>query len=346
MKNRSHVFISYARVKPDEDIATELYIRLTREGFTVFFDKMMQVGTNWSVEIDQNLRDANYFVVLLSETSVASDMVAKEVGVAYRNAAAGRLTILPIRIDYAGVLPFDFGGYLDRLQYATWHPPVPYRAISEEVVAAIKQHQSSESSIGSADTFFALAYPQVDLPGAAEIEQRILMDNNAGREIAACFMELDHFDDFREKYGHDAGADVVRLTARIISDAIRATNGGYAGHLGKDEFLFSVPYLQMAECCELIIEVFDELIPFQFTEEDRKAGYFLSKDRRGNVAWVPMLTISMGVVSNATGSFLGARELGAQISEMRDFARKLPGSVYAVDRRSADTLKPSEGELA
>jgi hypothetical protein len=90
----------------------------------------------------------------------------------------------------------------------------------------------------------------------------------------------------------------------------------------------------MRICCEEIIDVFDEIVPFQYTPEDRRACYFLGRDRRGNILWVPLMTLSIGVVTNENRRFEHTARVSELATEMKTFAKKLPGSVYAVDRRS------------
>jgi hypothetical protein len=90
----------------------------------------------------------------------------------------------------------------------------------------------------------------------------------------------------------------------------------------------------MQVVCEEILEVFDELIPYQYTEEDRRAGYFLGRDRRGNILWVPIMTLSIGVVTNEHRVFTHTARVSELATEMKTYAKKQPGSVYAVDRRA------------
>ena len=106
MKN---VFISYKHVKPDEELALTLEQELAHSGCQVFIDRKMLVGTNWSAEIDRQLRAAKFFVVLLSADSIRSDMVRQEIKLAHELLTNGSLRILPIRVDYTGALPYDLG---------------------------------------------------------------------------------------------------------------------------------------------------------------------------------------------------------------------------------------------
>ena len=108
----------------------------------------------------------------------------------------------------------------------------------------------------------------------------------------------------------------------------------FIGHIGGDDFIFNVALDKMRVCCEEVIEVFDELIPYQYTPEDRRAGYFLGRDRRGNIVWVPLMTLSIGVVTNQHRRFEHTARVSELATEMKTFAKKLPGSVYSVDRRA------------
>nr|ADI23656.1 hypothetical protein [uncultured Gemmatimonadales bacterium HF4000_15H13] len=85
--------------------------------------------------------------------------------------------------------------------------------------------------------------------------------------------------------------------------------------------------------CDEIIYLFDELIPYQYTQEDRRAGYFLGKDRRGSVHRVPLMSLSIGVVTNQFQTFDHLGMISELAAEMKSFAKSLPGSKYVVGRR-------------
>ena len=101
--------------------------------------------------------------------------------------------------------------------------------------------------------------------------------------------------------------------------------GGFVGHMGGDDFILNLPIQFLEHTC-------DELIPYQYTEEDRKAGYFLGKDRRGSIHRIPL---SIGVVTNQFLPFSHTAQISELVAEMKTYAKSLPGSVYVVDRRHA-----------
>ncbi len=178
-------------------------------------------------------------------------------------------------------------------------------------------------------------HPTTRLPGTIQIERDIAERIQRDEHFAVCYADLDHFKEFNDRYGYNEGDRVIRVLARVLRDVVNGhTPEGFVGHIGGDDFIFNVPLDRMRICCEEIIEIFDELIPFQYTPEDRRAGYFLGRDRRGNIVWVPLMTLSIGVVTNEHRTFTHTARVSELATEMKTFAKKLPGSVYAVDRRS------------
>ncbi|HSJ12877.1 MAG TPA: diguanylate cyclase [Longimicrobiales bacterium] len=178
-------------------------------------------------------------------------------------------------------------------------------------------------------------HPTTRLPGTVQIERDIGDRMRRGELFAVCYADLDHFKEFNDRYGYNEGDRVIRMLARILRDVVKGYSAeGFIGHIGGDDFIFNIGLDHMRAVCEEIIEVFDTLIPYQYTEDDRRAGYFLGRDRRGNILWVPLMTLSIGVVTNQHRRFTHTARVSELATEMKTFAKKLPGSVYAVDRRS------------
>ncbi len=131
---------------------------------------------------------------------------------------------------------------------------------------------------------------------------------------------------------------VIFLLSRILHDVVKGLIGprGFVGHIGGDDFIFIVPADGMSPVSTEILEVFDALVPLQYNEQDRRAGYFFGKDRRGQLHQVPLMTLSLGVVTNAHRTFTHPAQVSELATEMKSYAKTLPGSVYVVDRRHSD----------
>lgn len=177
-------------------------------------------------------------------------------------------------------------------------------------------------------------HPTTRLPGTNHIARDMAYRLAAGQSFAVCYADLDHFKEFNDRYGYNFGDGVIRILSRILRDMVRGlAPGGFVGHIGGDDFIFNVPLEYLEVACDEIIQLFDELIPYQYTPDDRRAGYFLGKDRRGHIHRIPLMTLSIGVVTNQFQVFEHTGQISELAAEMKTFAKTLPGSVYVVDRR-------------
>ncbi len=187
-------------------------------------------------------------------------------------------------------------------------------------------------------------HPTTRLPGTVQIERALQDRLDAEEPFAFCYADLDHFKEFNDRYGYNHGDRVILILSRILRDVVRGRSSrGFVGHIGGDDFVFIVPYQDHESCCEDVLSVFDELIPLQYSPEDRERGHFKGKDRRGELYAVPLMTLSIGVISNLVRRFDHVGQVSELATEMKAYAKTIPGSVFRVDRRSGP-LTPVEPE--
>jgi len=177
--------------------------------------------------------------------------------------------------------------------------------------------------------------PSTRLPGTTEIEREIRRRMERGEQFAVCYADLDHFKEFNDRYSYYDGDRVIYLLSRILHDVVKGMLGpeGFIGHIGGDDFIFMVPLPKIPLVCDEILFVFDTLIPYQYNEQDRRAGYYFGKDRRGQLHRVPLMTLSIGIVTNQHRRFMHPAQVSELATEMKSYAKTQPGSVYVVDRR-------------
>ena len=178
-------------------------------------------------------------------------------------------------------------------------------------------------------------HPTTLLPGTVQIERDIAERLRSGAKFAVCYADLDHFKEFNDRYGYVHGDRVILILSRILREVVRAHSPtAFVGHIGGDDFIFNASLESFRTCCEEVIQVFNELIPLQYTEEDREQGFFWGKDRRGEVYQVPLMTLSIGVVTNEHRSFVHTAQISELATEMKAYAKTFSGSIYVVDRRT------------
>lgn len=187
------------------------------------------------------------------------------------------------------------------------------------------------------------AQPTTGLPGPPAIDALLTTYVRMGRPFAACYADLDHFKEYNDRYGFHEGDRVIRMVARLLHDVALGAAGedAFVGHIGGDDFLCVLPLRAARAACALMVETFDLVAPLQYSAADRRAGYYLGKDRRGQLHRVPLMTLSLGVATTERRRFESAADVSRLASEMKSFAKTLPGSVYAFDRRANDPSPPT-----
>jgi diguanylate cyclase (GGDEF)-like protein len=177
--------------------------------------------------------------------------------------------------------------------------------------------------------------PSTRLPGTTEIERDIRRRMEDGERFAVCYADLDHFKEYNDRYSYYDGDRVIYLVSRILHDVVKGMieRRGFVGHIGGDDFIFIVPVDDISPVCTEVLAVFDTLIPYQYNEQDRRAGYYFGKDRRGQLHRVPLMTLSIGIVTNEHRKFAHPAQVSELATEMKSYAKTQPGSVFVVDRR-------------
>jgi GGDEF domain-containing protein len=188
-------------------------------------------------------------------------------------------------------------------------------------------------------------HPSTRLPGTTEIEREIRRRLDSSQEFAVCYADLDHFKEFNDRYSYYDGDRVIYILSRVLHDVVKGMMGsrGFVGHIGGDDFIFIIPASDISPVCSEILEVFDSLIPLQYNDQDRRAGYFFGKDRRGQLHRVPLMTLSIGIVTNRHRRFAHPAQVSELATEMKSYAKTLPGSVFVVDRRQGATGEDRSG---
>ncbi len=182
------------------------------------------------------------------------------------------------------------------------------------------------------------ASPLTGLPGNRAIEEAIESRIRAGRRFAVCYLDLDDFKAYNDRYGFFAGSEVIKLTAQIMLEAVRSRGGrdDFCGHIGGDDFIVITEMERTAAICEEIIRLFDARIPGHYDPADRRNGYIVSVDRRGDIQKFPLLTLSIAIVHNTYRDLHHPGKIAQIAAEVKKYAKSLEGSNYVYDRRRKD----------
>jgi diguanylate cyclase (GGDEF)-like protein len=179
--------------------------------------------------------------------------------------------------------------------------------------------------------------PLTGLPGNFKITAEIEKAIHEKADFALVHGDLDNFKAFNDHYGFMRGDEVIRFCGNCLSEA--ATNlgieGAFVGHIGGDDFVAMIPPAMAESFCKEVIERFDDGILDLYDTADALRGYIEVIDRRGERYAFPVVSLSLGVASTDVREIGTQWEASAIAVEMKEFAKKQPGSTYRIDRRTA-----------
>ncbi len=179
------------------------------------------------------------------------------------------------------------------------------------------------------------ANPLTGLPGNLTIMREAERRLSTGQRFSFAYLDVDSFKSFNDKYGFSRGDEVLRMTARIIVNAVRSLDSldTYVGHIGGDDFVFITPCEFMAHACQRIASNFDLIVRDFYDADDRENGFIQSMDRQGKPQTFPLMSVSIGAVDTSTAEIQHVADMFTRVTEVKSFAKRLPGSNFIMDRR-------------
>jgi diguanylate cyclase (GGDEF)-like protein len=177
--------------------------------------------------------------------------------------------------------------------------------------------------------------PLTHLPGGIAIENVLDKRINSGSLFAFCLIDLDNFKAFNDYYGYARGNQVIKNAAQIIEMAVKkhGTDETFYGHIGGDDFVVITSIDSYAEICGYIVDGFDKTVDKLYDPKDIKRGFITRKSRKGKLEKFPVMTVSIGVVTNKKRQLEHVVQVGEIAAEVKNYAKSKPGSLFYVDRR-------------
>ncbi len=245
-------------------------------------------------------------------------------------------------LGFATLLIYNLSVSIRRLKEAT-------RFIAEGEFDRIPSIQQSRDEVGDlAESFQWMtsrlkvleemnidANPLTRLPGNLAIEKVLLTRLQSEAQFAFCFIDLDNFKAFGDRYGYARGSEVLKGLAQILVETVKklGSPSDFVGHIGGDDFVLITEPVQVPVLCEAMIKHFDERIPDYYDPEDRERGFIISKDRKDVEQSFPIMTLSIAVVTNKKRVLSSPAQIAEIAAQLKQYAKTFPKSVYVVDQR-------------
>ncbi len=177
--------------------------------------------------------------------------------------------------------------------------------------------------------------PLSRLPGNTSIIQAIQERLDRGDDFAVCYLDIDNFKPYNDRYGFSRGDEVILMVARLLANTVEEKGGrsGFVGHVGGDDFVFIVEPERCRAVCEKVITDFSMIRNMFLSKQDLAAGGFNGKDRQGRETRFELLSISIAVIPAPPGRFSHYGEVSSAAGQLKHHVKKMTGSNFMIDRR-------------
>ncbi|OQX20234.1 MAG: hypothetical protein BWK76_01995 [Desulfobulbaceae bacterium A2] len=183
------------------------------------------------------------------------------------------------------------------------------------------------------------ANPLTGLPGNEYIQREISRLITKSAHFDICYVDIDHFKPFNDHYGFERGDKVIRDLGALLSEVLASQDCDdicFVGHIGGDDFILVTRPRTSLPCCEEVVRRFTERLPEFHDAQDVLRGSYQGIHRNGDMQDIPLLSLSIGIVSTEVFRIASYAEASSRASEVKHLAKARPGSAIVRDRRLHD----------
>jgi CheY-like chemotaxis protein len=182
------------------------------------------------------------------------------------------------------------------------------------------------------------ANPLTGLPGNMQIDQVLRAHLKGDGHFAVCYADLNNFKAYNDRYGFTAGDRILHFAAGLLAEAIQQAgnpDNDFVGHVGGDDFVIVTEPERVESISRIVVSRFDEEVVRFYSAEDLARGGFEAKDRQGRSLFVPVMAISLAVVTVSAGEFEHPAQISQTAADIKQFLKRqgAAGSRYLVNRR-------------
>ncbi|MGP4040028.1 GGDEF domain-containing protein [Gracilibacillus sp. D59] len=166
--------------------------------------------------------------------------------------------------------------------------------------------------------------PLTQLPGNFLIDEQLERLPFTEKYIVL-YIDLDQFKAYNDIYGFSKGDNVIYQTATILKECGHHL---FLGHIGGDDFIIVLYDWNFQSVCEKIIDRFNQMIPSIYNKEHLEQGYVITKNRVGIPEKIPLLSISIAVVTNQHHTFKTSYEIVEFATKIKKECKSISDSCY------------------
>ncbi|WP_456276841.1 GGDEF domain-containing protein [Bacillus sp. AK128] len=162
--------------------------------------------------------------------------------------------------------------------------------------------------------------PLSGLPGNVLIDEKIIEYlNSENSPFSLLYLDLDHFKEYNDTYGFNKGDLLLKEVANLLREhaLFDQYGGSFVGHIGGDDFVAILPHYQYEGICKSLINDFQKRIRQYYDESDWDNQYVYTKGRDGKHGNIPLVSLSIAVLTNEYLVFQSLDEVSKLVAEVK-----------------------------
>lgn len=180
--------------------------------------------------------------------------------------------------------------------------------------------------------------PLTGLPGGLQVVRAINYKLGTRDPWSILYLDLDNFKAFNDVYGFLAGNNMILLVGQISQGVVHKYGNAddFVGHIGGDDFVIVTTPDRSNALCSRILSSYKEKSLSLYRQEDLQRGSISGMDRKGRPYQFPLVSLSIGVVSNQTCRLHSIQEVGYLAAEAKRHAKQSTNNIYCLPCRRED----------
>lgn len=176
------------------------------------------------------------------------------------------------------------------------------------------------------------ANPLTGLRGNVKIQMEIDKRIAGNKLFAVLYADIDNFKSYNDAYGYASGDRAIKVTADIIVENVKAHGNpdDFTGHIGGDDFIVISTPDKIETIAKEIISDFDKRAVELYSKEDAQRGYVVTSDRQGQPVKVPLITISLAIVTNEAIELTSHGQISEIATVLKNKAKAILKSTYTI----------------
>lgn len=174
--------------------------------------------------------------------------------------------------------------------------------------------------------------PLTQLPGGLQLERAIHYKLSSLEPWSILYVDLDNFKAFNDVYGFHAGNNMILLVSRICQSVVYEYGDAddFVGHIGGDDFLIVTTPGRATTLYRHILERYKRESVIFYRPEDLARGSISGVDRKGKPYQFPLVSLSIGIVSDQMCYSRSIDEIGTLTAEAKRHAKLSSNNVFHI----------------